>query len=105
MNDGREDIRRAAEELAARVGPLVAFGAGDIERPRGDQRQQEVGVERHLVFAVVVLLEISAEPVWERSIEVDGALAEVATADGGAAFAVDLASMAHETQYTRLFRT
>jgi urease accessory protein len=40
---------------------------------------------------------------------VDMAVASALTRDsgafGGAAFAIDLASMAHETQYTRLFRT
>jgi urease accessory protein len=40
---------------------------------------------------------------------VDMAVASAPTRDsgtfGGAAFAIDLASMAHETQYTRLFRT
>jgi urease accessory protein len=43
----------------------------------------------------------------ERAILAASALAEKATLDdlGSAAFMVDLASMAHETQYTRLFRS
>ena len=36
---------------------------------------------------------------------VASALTRDQSAFGGAAFAVDLASMAHETQYTRLFRS
>jgi urease accessory protein len=43
----------------------------------------------------------------ERVVEAASAHAAAATIDelGSAAFMVDLASMAHETQYTRLFRS
>jgi urease accessory protein len=43
------------------------------------------------------------EPIVDMA--VTSALTRDSGAFGGAAFAVDLASMAHETQYTRLFRT
>ena len=43
----------------------------------------------------------------EKAVQVASTQAEKATIDdlGSAAFMLDLASMAHETQYTRLFRS
>ena len=46
-----------------------------------------MGIEGHLVFARAVFFEVAVEPVGEAGVQVFGALAVVAAADGGAAFA------------------
>ncbi|GAB3436934.1 hypothetical protein GCM10027569_91120 [Flindersiella endophytica] len=55
----------AAEELAFRVGPGVVLGAGDVDRARRDQRDQQVLVDRQGVLVAGVRVEVPAEPVRE----------------------------------------
>jgi hypothetical protein len=76
-----------AQKFALGVAPLIALGAGDIESAGRDQGEQHMGVERHFIFALVVFFEIGGEPVREAGVEIFGALAIIAAADGGAAFA------------------
>src|SRR5664279_181029 len=52
-------------ELAGRVGPLVAFGSGKQNRPRGAKGHQAILVERKPLRRVVELLELGVEPVWK----------------------------------------
>ena len=60
----------SAWELATRVGPQVLGGAGDVDRARGNQRQQHVLIHRQGIFPVVVLLVVRAKPVREGPVQV-----------------------------------
>jgi hypothetical protein len=53
------------QELALRVGPAVLDRARDVERPRGDEGQQLVLIDRQLGLAVRETSEVGAEPVRE----------------------------------------
>ena len=70
------------KELAARVGPAVFHGAGHVHRPRRDQRDQHVLIDRQVVLLAVVLVEVVAEPVRERLVDRGHGLAEDAAARG-----------------------
>ena len=58
------------EELAFRIGPAILFSTDDQERPRGDEGEKLVLIDRKLGFVIVVAFEILAEPVRESRVDV-----------------------------------
>ena len=75
-----------AEELRRRVGTMILFGAGNIEKARRDHSQQHMLVVGQLVFLADVFLELLAAPFPAAGAqEVDDALAVAVLGDGSAA--------------------
>ena len=64
-------------ELTVRIGPRVRRGAGDVHRPRGDEREQHVLIQRQVVLSVVEFAGVDAEPVGE-AVDFGHRLAELA---------------------------
>jgi hypothetical protein len=54
-----------SQEFTEGIGPLVAFSTCDVDRPRRDERDQLVLIDRQRTFIFVVLLKIATEPVRE----------------------------------------
>src|SRR5437867_10672802 len=64
------------KELTSRVGPQVLDGAGDIDRPRSNQRYEHVLVDWKLILAIIKFLEVGAEPVRGPSVDLTDCFAE-----------------------------
>src|SRR5688572_20139770 len=60
---------RQRQVLPALVGPEIRIGAGDVRRPRGDERDELLLVDWQVVLAAVELLEVVAEPVGESAVD------------------------------------
>ena len=85
------------EELAARVGPGVVHGAGNVNRPRGNERNQHVLVHRQIVDAIGELFQIAAEPMGKDIDDGFQRLAETAARQRGAAAARVVRNYQRET--------
>ena len=75
------------EEFAAGVAPAVLHRAGDVERARGNERQQQVLVERQIVLGVVIAVEVVAKPVREGFVDMADGFAVAPARQRGAAAA------------------
>ena len=75
------------QKLAARVGPAVFGGAGDVDGARGGQGDQLVLVDGQVVFVMAVFGKIAAEPVRKTAGDALDRLAVVAPAQRRAAAA------------------
>lgn len=71
------------EVFAMGVGPLVFQGAGHVKRPRGDQGQKLMLVDRKGFLTVVVSFKVVAEPVGEGVVDPFGRFTELAAKEGG----------------------
>ena len=69
------------------VGPEVGVGADDVDGAGGDEGDEHVLVDGELVFLVIILFEVFAEPVGVGDVGVAGGFAEAAAEEGGAAAA------------------
>ena len=58
------------QEFTTGVGPEVFFRAGHIDRPGGHQSDEHVLVHRQVTFPVIIVSEITAEPVRKSSVYV-----------------------------------
>ena len=73
------------QELALGVGPEVFRGARDQNGTGSDEGDQLVLINGQLVLAIIELLEVAAEPVRKRGVEVGHGLAEDAAGQRRAA--------------------
>ncbi len=74
------------EELCVGIGPEVVLGAGDVERARSDEGQEEVAVDGDLGFVSDPLGVVLTEPVREGVLKVCDVLAVATAVDGLASF-------------------
>ena len=70
----------AGEKFALGIGPLVAGGTGNVNRPWRRKGDQLVLIHREVVDPIVVLREIVAEPVGETGVDAFHGFSEFAAA-------------------------
>ena len=75
----------AGEEFAFWVSPWVSGSAGDVNGARRGQGDEQVLIHRQVVYTVVVLGEVVAEPVGEAGVDALDRLAELTPAQRRAA--------------------
>ena len=70
------------EEFTSGVGPVIFGRAGNVNRSGGDERYQLVLVDWKVLFFLVEIVVVSAEPMGERFINACDAFAVFATGNG-----------------------
>lgn len=73
----------AAEEFTEWIGPEVQAGTGDVGWARSDGGDEEMLIEGELIFVVVELAEVLAEPVGEGGVDASHGFAKDTLAEGG----------------------
>src|ERR1700733_12123860 len=65
-----------AKKFSAWIGAGIIFGAGNVYGARRSEREKHVSIYRNFIVMIGVLMEISAEPMWEDNIQMSDRLSE-----------------------------